>query len=106
MADATFHPNPVGNGLLPFCMRLRRTEGYPPPPPPRTHTLSIHFPDLLAKLGVFQGRLGVGPIGSFANPIHTDCRLLFDRFGHQTTLYVRKKYFFVRNGEKRTKLKL
>lgn len=54
MADTTFHPNPIGNGLLPFCMRLRRTEGYPPL---RTHTLSIHFPDLLAKLGVFQGRM-------------------------------------------------
>jgi len=103
MADTTFHPNPVGNGLLPFCMRLRPTKGSSPL---RTHTLSIHFPDLLAKLAVFQGRHGVGPIGSLANPIHTDCRLLFDRFGHKTTLYVRKKYFFVRNGEKRTKLKL
>ena len=55
MADATFHPNPVGNGLLPFCMRLRRTEGYPPPPVPIRYLYT--FPICSRNLGYFRGAL-------------------------------------------------
>ena len=73
------------------------------------HTVSLRLRDLAGQPGTVQrqlrGKTGLyagGRAAAPANPIHTDSRLPFVRFGRKTASIVRKIFFIGQNGQSRT----
>ncbi len=76
------------------------------------YTVSIYLRDLGGQLGAVQRHVrggsrlyGGGRAAAPANQIHTLSRLPFVHFCCKTASIVRKIYFIVRNGQRRTKRK-